>query len=153
MNFPSFPTDNLYKFLVIAGLVLAGYSASYGYNHYIELELQVLRNATEERILRIEQTQLLDRVNRMKAKKDRGELSDEEFEQTVRDTKDPFIQGERVLGKANETALLYRRFADYLYFLYAGLYGGLIMTFFGFVMWYFKIQRPSDAIMKKRASE
>lgn len=153
MNLPNYPTDNLYKFLAIAGLVLAGYSASYIYNRYIELELQIIRNATEEKILQIEQRQVLDKVNRMKAKKDRGELTEKEFEQTVRDTKDPFIQGERVVGKSKEISLLYQQLSDSIYSLYVGLYGGLVMTFFGFVMWYFKVQRHSDAIMKKRASE
>ena len=51
MNIPNFPTDNLYKFVAVAGLVLAGYSAFFAYQQVWELKLQILRTETEEKVV------------------------------------------------------------------------------------------------------
>ena len=54
MNLPSLPTDNLYKFLALSGLVIVLFSFIFPMKRIGELKLKSLEIKTQAEVLRIE---------------------------------------------------------------------------------------------------
>lgn len=70
MNFPLLPTDNLYKFVAVAGLLLSAYCAFFAYPQVLDIKLQRARAETEEDIIRLEIEQIERDAEKINRKKD-----------------------------------------------------------------------------------
>src|SRR5256885_965107 len=54
MDVPALPTDNLYKFVALAGIALAGYSVTFPQLQLFDLERQLIHRDVESRIIGLE---------------------------------------------------------------------------------------------------
>ena len=147
MNYPSLPTDNLYKFIALAGLALILFSATYPIGRVIEFELGVVETKSQQEKLDIEKSEI-DRllVNLEKAKDPQPqELAALRERHTQREIKT--IE----LKKSIEIAQIQLDWAKY--YLGAARFGlviGLFLAFVGFRLWYLRVQRPNDIILCKK---
>lgn len=130
MTLPNLPTDNLYKFAAIFGLVLVVFS-SFMFNQWINNahEFENKLNAKTE-LYRLDSlaSQSSDSISIAKAK--------------VQIEKD-YIQYKRIIEKIPSIFKLYA----FLFFL------GFIFTGLGFYNWYYKTQRLNDNILKNEADK
>jgi hypothetical protein len=149
MNLPLLPTDNLYKFVAVAGLVLASYCAFFAYQQVLDIKLQRARAETEEEILKFEINQIEKDTDRIQLKKERSSDELKEIKDRIRST---HIQRLRVIGKKNEIDILNTQVWAHYFLLWAGIIGGLLMSRWAFKQWYFLIQKPNDELMRKSAS-
>lgn len=154
MNLPAFPTDNLYKFIAIAGLILSGYCAFFAYQQVWEIKFQIIGLETDERIIKTEITELtkeLDNLSERMAAENTIAL------QEVKDFQKRHLaiahQKTRFEGKRRENELLIEQLNNHFKVFWVGIVGGLLVSIVGFWLWYKRIQKPAETLMAKRIAE
>jgi hypothetical protein len=147
MNIPNLPTDNLYKFMALSGLLILILSISYPTYHTLELEKQRMMISGEIEILKSE-TDLLERIVFERTKR-QYKLTDPEFLQVV--------QLKKVLAKIKaqgmQLDLLESQIKRYEWFCWVGFFIGLLLSVSGFSLWYIRVQRFQDKILKRQVTE
>lgn len=130
MNINNLPTDNLYKFIALSGLVLIFYSSFYIRPLIWEVEIEVARLATE-----IEVIEMAEDVEAPEAKKlvTLEKLKNMKVKNAVTKQKH-----EKYKSLHNENKLL--------------VFIGLLLTCLGFYLWYYRVQRPIDQKLKNDAA-
>ncbi|MGN6280357.1 hypothetical protein [Frateuria sp.] len=141
MNLPTLPTDNLYKFMALAGIVLMLFSVVYPFQRLQELEIRAIDSRTQLAIVGQRVALLQFQVKAME--KDPA-ATDEKILALRSKSTDLGIEALRGVGenKKNEALLSQLR-------LFAGIslftsLGGLVLAIAGFLLWYLRIQKPSD---------
>jgi hypothetical protein len=141
-NFLAPPTDNLYKFVAIAGLILGLGSA------YIQTQ--------EERHMRAVDLELDEELAELRF---RSELLEEQ--QSTRPAARPEADDSSVAFRLRLVRLrarnntLGKQLADLAKrndYYAAGVVAGLVLACSGFGLWYFRIQKYEDAELRERAS-
>jgi len=147
MNIPKLPlppTDNLYKFMAISGVVLLIVAPLFWAQFYIT---HAERTRLALQALRIDLSPEHEYWN-SKARIERGE--------SVTDEQRKLVEKYDALRKESERVgsefLVYDRFS-YVVTGAAIILGvlGLVLTCFGFPLWYRKVQKPLDRILAKQA--
>jgi len=133
---PNLPTDNLYKFIALAGLLIA--FVGYGFQHLdeerwyaqtkvMEVELDALSSSSKELVkLTEEQT-----------------LPNDELSKEYENFQKSLFEFQKKFAPMNSPG------SQKLY-QWAGIAGyvGIILSIVGFVLWYQKVQKPLDEILK-----
>ena len=163
------PTDNLYKFMAIAGLALLGYSGVYVAREARNVNLEFFDATRERDLLNLELERLEKRVEaRQKAEKVANDFAEksEDFKKALESHKaqaleDPEFQDivqqfylieskqTEVNNKIKKTNYLLRTFRYLRVLGFMGVIGGLILAGVGFLNWYWKIQIYQDRSMKR----
>lgn len=144
MNLPNLPTDNLYKFMAIAGLALIGYCGFFAYQQVWELELQILRTETEEKIIAEEWKILNKNLDRLI---ERGKTTESEWRDVIERALVVITKDIQTKGKKKENDLLNKQLTKHYAILWIGIIGGILLCSFGFFFWYNRIQKPNDLLM------
>lgn len=146
MNIPSPPTDNLYKFLALAGILVAVGSYIFVYlqaDRSQELLIELKQGAAlihaETEIARLRS--LLNDPNERRSKH-----LEEAYETAVR-------EGARLTKVEEELAFLLAWKNRYMIALVAGLVVGAALSAVGFVLWYRRVQKYQDLILRRQATE
>lgn len=147
MDFPALPTDNLYKFIALAGLVVTLVSLTYPTGKIVELELGLIEAQSQRTKLEIEVSEI-DRL---------AVNLQEEKSPTVQDVsglRERLVQSKikRVdLVKSVSVAEIQLQWV-YRYSVAAivGVLLGCYATFLGFRSWYANVQRPNDLLLVKQ---
>ena len=163
MNLPTFPTDNLYKFLAISGLFIVIFSLVYPRTRLSEITQKTIELETKEKILNIKSAELTYEMAELKkeveaAKKRKSEsFTREELEKLLKKSVDfqlknteheiNLVNLEGVLKQINE---LHKEFHFEWQFIKIGGYLGLIISMVGFVSWYWLVQLPSDLLLRRQ---
>lgn len=142
MNIPSLPTDNLYKFLALSGLLILAISLFYPQHKKTELLLKRNDISVEERKLQHK----IDALSKRLAKLDKNGISLSEADvekirgqfELLSDRKDE-IEGKKAAQKILEDELAY--YSDFKFY---GIGIGLFIAILGFICWYIFVQRPND---------
>ncbi|QNN24322.1 hypothetical protein HED60_19280 [Planctomycetales bacterium ZRK34] len=148
------PTDNLYKFIAIFGIVLVVSSVALyvtSRKTAVEGQIEALRQivdvteALREMVLEIENTTALE-------ESDKDDGQDVKVEMSMKLTRN-IIDVEMNLIESYWTK---ERFAisDFSRGSLVAIFGfaiGIIVTFYGFCLWYLKTQRYQDSILRKQA--
>ena len=141
------PTDNLYKFLAISGLVIAMFSVYYLFQKSHELQFLIVEQKAE---LELQKYQMGRYDEKFKLQEE--QLSTEETSEKKRSVLDNIdkdlieyakVQTNSELNLAKIKILHH----EYIYYKVTGIIGfifGLFLIVFGFVLWYKKIQKPLD---------
>jgi hypothetical protein len=154
MGISKFPTDNLYKFLAIFGLVI--FIISYFYPIYLVNDLKVL--ATD---LKMDEKYLYEKLNKelyqskhlleskdtLKNKQLILELFNENII-TIDSLENEANQYEKRVENYNIKSKQVERWLDNAL---AGKLIGLMLMIIGFSLWYFKLQKYQDIIIKNEA--
>ncbi|GHA21849.1 hypothetical protein GCM10008090_34710 [Arenicella chitinivorans] len=135
MNIPSFPTDNLYKFLAISGTLIVISILAFGYQTLYELETKMAVNKGDIAII----DQTIERI------KNKEKVSDEELEKIYSLSLDSL----RISTINNELALVNQKFFARTT---GGMILGLILMLVGFSLWYSRVQVYQDIVLAKKIS-
>jgi len=155
------PTDNLYKFLAISGLVIVMFSIYYPFQKDHELKFLLIDIDSEIKLKELQITYLetksgllkqeLDKIEKMLNEND--QIPDKELHRTKMQTMyDDFYKSVLELHKSNiniikdteKSQLLNKELEVYKIIGIVSLVLGIIVMVGGFWVWYIKVQRPAD---------
>ena len=140
---PNFPTDNLYKFLAIAGVSITLFSI---YLMFTRAEIgATMRNQLdlEERLIEVEEKQIDESLKKLK------QTTGPEAKALEKARNDITIRKARLGENAPATTRFLQMSVALVHDLQVAHYIGYGIAFFGFVLWYFKVQRYLDKAIKK----
>lgn len=175
MNLPSLPTDNLYKFCALSGVVLLLFGATFPVQKLFETQDNLDRVETEIAILGAQTSAFQQEAQRLKSDSESLQSDIAAAEENPR-TADVEALGARN-AKANTTLSaaskkghqltitnlrqkgnldhvghLVQRMWLYLLAAAAFMLGGLSLARFGFKHWYHRVQKPSDEILQRQST-
>jgi hypothetical protein len=171
MNLPNLPTDNLYKFLALFGLALL-ISSNVIYflfaDRLVDKAQTYLRDSSivlyDQKMTRQDKTDIQIKLNELKiqlqsarVKEKQKILNDIQIEQTIINTDTTKLEGiSKTIIDINYSlnSEWFKAQAAYvIWILYIGTYGGLSLSIVGFILWYIKLQRYQDKLLKQKAEK
>jgi hypothetical protein len=141
---PSPPTDNLYKFMAISGVVLLIVAPFFWAKFYI--------TQAERTRLAIEMLGSIPAVDTLESKA-RIEIGDPVTDEQKKQV-EKYDALRKESGRVTHNFLLYDQFTYVVTgaAIFLGLLG-LVLTSFGFPLWYLRVQKPLDSILAKQATK
>ena len=150
MVYPQLPTDNLYKFVALAGLAIFIFAVGYAPAQLLELTIRVIDVQSSTEKLRLESNALNKDVDRLDKKKS----SSHEDWLALRE-KALAIQQRAIDIEAmrKKTAVQIQSIEFYKWAI--PVLGALsaLMMYWGFWAWYVKVQRPQDIAARRNKDE
>ena len=141
MEISQLPTDNLYKFMAIAGVVLLLFGLSYPLRLATELQRQIVEVQVQVDIAELRTEQIQSRVEELKKADD---LTREQVQAVEADLYDLQEQAAKDRGAAAKSRLLLYHFLLFAIIGLACIVSGSILARIGFKLWYERVQKPSD---------
>jgi len=138
MNLPQLPTDNLYKFIALSGLLISGFV--YFYKEYVldEIKTDLFLIETQVGQLEIENSYL------------ELELKDSKKSELL--LKKIAIKKFRITQLLKEVEYKNNKASNNLWIWTILLGLGGLMTIIGFRLWYVRVQKPLDQKLQKELS-
>lgn len=142
------PTDNIFKFCAIIGLIIIFSSSYYTHNKDIELKLQKNNFNTDNRILNIEINTLTVKVKSLKREVESKLEAEDKIEAeekfyylnlvTDYENKESELKktNEEQLGKANAITIYDNAIKTYYILFFISVIMGILLSIFGFYKWY-----------------
>lgn len=179
LNFLTPPTDNLYKFIAITGLLFIFASVFYPTFLNIQINERILESEKDSEIVTIEMTKLEreskdierkidDMQKQLKDfKQNPNKSSAKQLEANIKDTDQLQKQTKEFMNIATELQKknieieyknkLTKFYNDYLKsalnYAKVGIIIGMILTIFGFTFWLFRVQKYQDLVLLKEAQQ
>jgi hypothetical protein len=150
MSIPSLPTDNLYKFMALAGLVMIALSTYYPMQRISDLELKQVSTNTGIGLAQLEADEISKEVSRLEKKKtpDHAAVHSLDFRQ---------LQSQqtvvRLHGLMETQQVLLAQLRRMLILGGIGLIVGTVLSWYGFRLWYERVQRPLDSAVANSAAD
>ena len=156
MNLPNVPTDNLYKFMAITGLLTTFISVGvfeYAIEKVSMSTDQVMLEATKLEIESTKVSQDLDRLDK-EIGKIRLISTIQKINEKIQVQENLNTENKILLAEIKSRNLQNIRHAKLLkeyYFLYVlGVLGGLTLSFWGFRLWYTRVQKIEDELLNRK---
>ena len=147
MHMPSLPTDNLYKFLAVSGLVIFIFSQVLPVIRISEIRMKLVEVRTQSNILKVLSEELEEDIAIWKNK---TSLTPEEKDSFRKRLIEIRIKTAELRGRFEQVESL-NRDLDYLMILFwGGLLIGVGISVLGFLAWYFIVQKPNDLLLRKQ---
>lgn len=140
MTLPQLPTDNLYKFLAIGALAVCVVSVVYPESQVFELESRVLALRVDTDTLNLEVDEL-------------GRLTQEAGDALRARRLDLRIKTALLKGKSAQAELVLKQIKSLVRVALIGGIVGAAGTVLGFWLWYWRVQRPQDLLLKRQMLE
>ena len=150
MNLPSFPTDNLYKFMAFAGLVTVLFCGSFPISKIGPLEARNFELSAEDKILRLEMEELRREIEVVKQKK---KPTPEDLAFLRKTSNELEIKHFRLTAKDEQLIALAGELLFFLNFFRIGMFVGTFLMILGFWLWYYRVQKPQDMLLQKQIKE
>lgn len=174
MNPFNLPTDNLYKFCSLTGIVLVLFALYVPYLLSDQLYSKLTATILEEKRIQIEARYLLAEISRMKEATENFksaktpetivrsgkipiEITAAEYKEMVfaqnKASRDLQLRAEET-GSADEEITRLIRQLDFVYIL-AGLtlFAGVLLAIYGFHNWYHRVQQYQDLALRKEGEK
>lgn len=161
MNIPNIPTDNLYKFIALSGIIIVLLSIYIPKVKIAEVTDKIIDAKESKLILVVKVNNLESQVDRFKDKfgpsikenkENNKELKVENLYGELDELNDVLflLKIERIKQKAitERIEVLENRSVEIFRWSIITLFNGLVMAFFGFWLWYSKVQKLHDLILK-----
>ena len=160
MTIPSLPTDNLYKFLALAGLLLLVFALVYPLDRLTELQLKQTKIDTEWQTLALEVSRLAEDSAGVRGEVDRLQKNPNANIQDTKGALDSIatisdrlhtlqIKQISLNGKGQEIKIVSGDIFFMRKLLVFGFLLGGILALIGFLGWYFRVQKPQDMLLRK----
>lgn len=154
MELPIPPTDNLYKFLSIAGLFVIVVSLSIPVYFILGMRQKLTEFRTEAAVLSVELKYLKQDAEQVSTEKDkRGRSAMEDNPERRAKLKELEIREARLNQAVTEADWTSRMMHILMAFIGVGSVAGGILTGKGFALWYYRLQRYQDEIVKTQAAK
>ena len=165
-----FPTDNLYKFVALAGAALLITSFAFPLARLDEIELAVQQTSAQRKVFDVEVSALEADLAQLGADVKRLDTAVDARSRTALKLKEDASQAKgrlleldkrrlaiaikkaEIQGNEEKSALLLKQMERTWSYLKFGGVAGLFMTQIGFLLWYRRVQKPADLEAKKKAS-
>ena len=147
MNLPNIPTDNLYKFIALSGLVLTLFSLIFPWTRMGEIRPKLVEINTQLEILKIESDEIEKELSRLEKMVN---PTPEELTAIIKERKEHRIKNAELKGRFNQVDALVEELFYQWRFLKFGVFVGFIISFIGFWFWYHFVQKPNDMLLKKQ---
>ncbi|KXZ36279.1 hypothetical protein A0H77_13355 [Vibrio alginolyticus] len=162
---PNLPTDNLYKFLALSGVLLFCFGQYFVHSQISDLEEKSNKMQLSSVELEIKLEWLIDEINTLQEIQDntiaeqKGELKDEPskmlitysiqeykaLSETLNDKRlESKLETARLKHSAKYVAKLLDSVTRYNNILWVWSAVSLMLAIYGFTMWYLKVQKPLD---------
>ena len=147
---PSLPTDNLYKFVAMTGLVLIIFVIVYPSQKLVELTIKKIDAETEVAVISNEINDISDEVKRIeRAAIQQGNVTAAQLEQLGKRNSEARDKNRRMEGELKKIQVLEAQH-ETLESITKPLFSlGLLLMAVGFLCWYVLVQRPTDALLRK----
>ncbi|MFH1315373.1 MAG: hypothetical protein ABIH67_03175 [Candidatus Uhrbacteria bacterium] len=148
MNIPNLPTDNLYKFIALVGVVVLLAASYFPIIKARELRLAMIEIEGKIKSLEIEVQYLQDINKKLEPNESTGDRNKEELLDKAYKLK---MKNEELRTNSKKVEVIgidyecIRKIQTY------GMIFGFILSAFGFFLWYFKIQKYQDKQLKKNS--
>ncbi len=173
MNLPSFPTDNLYKFLAISGLFICIFSIVFPKTRTGEINQKTIELKTRTKVLGIEVDEIvndsvqlhedLDRlkndIGRLKKTKNTAtldkklsEMEEKRIEIRHNDIRS-IIKRIELEGQIDQIKALTEDLMSYNKYFKVGISLGIVLSYIGFFCWFFLVQYPSDILLRRQVKQ
>ena len=147
------PTDNLYKFMSISGLVLLVLSAAYPWRFIQDVAVDVYEE-------RKQLAEVSSDLNSLSAKRELGKLLEEEPKDALAEARKlndslAEIRKKTEVMSANAERVSYLVTLSIVFFIIGTIGGvaGIVICCIGFKLWYERSQKYLDAMVKKGAEK
>ena len=159
MNVPSLPTDNLYKFLAIFGIVICIFSIyiyQNKYNLYTEEFFEVRKEFAKYGPMLDRVTLLLERIETDPSDKSLPENKKlfaatldaiDKLNQEIKTGHEIAEYSKEKEERAWEEIRILWKYSKIFFFI------GVLMSIVGFYLWYVKVQKPLDKLLKKQLED
>lgn len=150
MEITKLPTDNLYKFIALTGITLVILSIAAPYALIGDAVREQIEIYGGQEIAMIELKYIEEDI-REAIEKNKGTLPSEERLRLFKQLRDAKVEGEKASTRLKQFGYLRERT---LHIKRWAVFGGLCgfgMSLAGFVLWYFRLQRYQDAVLRKQA--
>lgn len=171
MNIPNIPTDNLYKFQALSGVIIVLLSFYVTIDRINEVRLKILESTEEAKIIGAKTSALSERIETLKNiientvhrqnDKHTKDITKVEITYTNSEIKELFIEVyeknlmHKIEQVKNESSI---EKAKYLHeeskrIFKMGVFAsiiGFVMSITGFRWWYFRVQKPLDKLLKNQ---
>jgi len=148
MNINGLPTDNLYKFISLFGLVLFLTSLIFPYSKLSPLEIEKAELENEKELLSFDIDVLDKKIEFLKKNNDVEKLLVLRDDLNLLKRKSIEIE-----GKDRKLKLLISELKFYAQASLWGIVFSSIIIFYGFIRWYYRVQMHEDAILKEKAEK
>ncbi|MBM4273084.1 MAG: hypothetical protein FJ134_01275 [Deltaproteobacteria bacterium] len=147
MQLPIPPTDNLYKFLALSGLVLVIFSIVFPLSRISDINLKLLEFEMQSDVLEVELKYLEQDTAEWVEKEN---PTPEEQEMLRKRTLELRIKHTELKGRIRQINGLINEVKENWKILKVGGTVGMAFSFIGFGLWLFRIQLPSDLLLQKQ---
>lgn len=164
MNPITLPTDNLYKFMAIAGILMIGSVAFFTENQVANIEKSIIAHETQAETHKIRTDFLEKKINIYAYEKLKShQKAIESFNQIseVRNKTEAYLDESHLLreelaklsGNLKITKYMNERLIRLQPFLLFYFFFGHILATIGFILWYLRIQKFEDKKIKQEISK
>lgn len=147
INFPTPPTDNLYKFVALTGLILLIFAFIYPLQLISDLELRTVDTNTKISLLAVEKSNIEEDLATAKKSK---KLSFEEIESLADRSRKFQLKSVEVDGEHERLGTLTKQLRFVWNALTILIVFGFGMTCVGFYCWYYRVQKVLDKNLSPR---
>ena len=144
MEIPQIPTDNLYKFLALFGIVIM--AAYLIVPMYFDQQFQVraIQAQAEADAVQAKIDGVSDR--------ERAQAVEMTYQEKTRQLAELRVEQARAEGKKKEAEFLVKQSQRMLRWTKRGTVSGALVSMMGFLLWYLNLQRWQDLAQKKKAA-
>lgn len=176
MNLPSIPTDNLYKFCAISGVVLLLFGATFPVQKLFDTQNNLDHVKTEGKILTVQISYLRKDTKRLNSDVDslekdttaaeanpgaedlpslraRSATAGTTLSAVDKEGRQLAIVSIKQQGNLDHLRHLVQRMWLYVAAAAAFILGGLELAFFGFRRWYYRVQKPADELLQHQIDD
>ena len=155
MNFPNLPTDNLYKFVALAGLVMLFLSVLFPVRWLLEIQQKQADLGAELLTLEDEAKYFSDSIQKAESQlaqmsKKAAEQKREQIERSRRELRSKLHVLKAKHQQIDTLITLGREFRS---LVSAGMFIGLGLAFGGFSLWYRRVQRLQDSLLRRQVEQ
>lgn len=148
MSLPNLPTDNLYKFVALVGVIILIATLYFPIMKAREYRLSMVKLKGQLRLLDIELDYLKEKATDLKSDHDNTGHTRTELIYEAHQLK---MKSEELKTKGEELRILELDYQLLISIQKSGMLMGILTGILGFSLWYFKIQRYQDRQLKKNS--
>ena len=156
MDVSKLPTDNLYKFLAIFGLVLVVVSVGlivFENSNLAQREVETIEETRSQEALRSGFELQLELLAKFDEASPGDGLLKEKIIELIEIVPETLVQAARTDTQSEANRYMDRNSYDNISRLYWLTGFGMLLSCIGFLLWYFKLQRHLDVVVRKEAQK
>lgn len=141
MDLPQLPTDNLYKFMALAGVALLLFGLTYPLHLASKISLELADASAQVEIAQLRTDRLSERFEALRANPNAAAVESMVLETQLHELRE---QAAVLNGKASRFRVLLAQFIFFTVVCLVSAVGGYILAREGFKLWYIRVQKPAD---------